>query len=70
MFGRGADVMQKGDASSSTAQPAAAAAPLPPPSGVHSHISFSFLVFFEWSNSSVIGDCSVIVVLSVSLSLQ
>ena len=69
MFGRGADVMQKGAASGSTAQPAAAA-PLPPPSGVHSHISFSFLVFFEWSNSSVIGDCSVIVVLSVSLSLQ
>ena len=30
MFGRGADVMQKGAASSSTAQPAAAA-PLPPP---------------------------------------
>ena len=32
MFGRGADVMQKGAASISTAQPAAAAAPpLPPP---------------------------------------
>ena len=30
MFGRGADVMQKGAASSSTAQPAAAP-PLPPP---------------------------------------
>ena len=30
MFGRGADVMQKGAASSSTAQPAAAAAPRPP----------------------------------------
>ena len=54
MFGRGADVMQKGAASSSTAQPPAAAAPRPPPSGVHSHISFYFLVFFEWSNSSVI----------------
>ena len=30
MFGRGADVMQKGGASSSTAQPATAAPPLPP----------------------------------------
>ena len=54
MFGRGADVMQRGVASSSRAQPAAAPPPLPPPSGVHSHISFSFLVFFEWSNLSVI----------------
>ena len=40
MFGRGADVMQKGVASSSTAQPPPPAEA--PPLGVHSHISFSF----------------------------
>jgi len=46
MFGRGADVMQKGAASSSTAQPAAAAAPPLPLRCALTHKFFFFLVFF------------------------
>ena len=46
MFGRGADVMQKGVASSSTAQPAAAPPPLPPPlQCALTHKFFFFSIF-------------------------
>ena len=46
MFGRGADVMQKGAASSSTPQPAATAPSLPPPLRCALTHKFFFLVFF------------------------
>ena len=46
MFGRGADVMQKGAASSSTAQPAAAAA-APPPLPLRCALTHKFFSFFS-----------------------